>query len=125
MFRIAVISKHRVSYCKCSKMRVKIADRYIGCKPEKEYAVLIGAGTIKKKSQIGDGFNIMPGSRTFPGEGTGGVILLNQILGNSISIGSQLVKVKFKTYLLIFKRIWQHIAYINPLANTKSSSGVP
>lgn len=92
---------------------------------KKEYAVLIEAGTIKKKSQIGDGFNIMPGSRTFPGEGTGGVILLNQILGNSISIGSQLVKVKFKTYLLIFKRIWQHIAYINPLANTKSSSGVP
>lgn len=65
MFRIAVISKHRVSYCKCSKMRVKIADRYIGCKPEKRYAVLIGAGTIKKNSKSAMGSTSCPDPELF------------------------------------------------------------
>lgn len=38
---VSDILKHLVSNCACSKMKGKIADRYVGCEPEKRVAVLI------------------------------------------------------------------------------------
>lgn len=38
---VSDILKHLVSNCAWSKMKGKIADRYVGCEPEKKVAVLI------------------------------------------------------------------------------------